>query len=55
MVDKKQQEVIYGKEQQALTNMRRLDCIYELALPPHKNALWLDKGGEGGGKTLPSI
>lgn len=44
MVDKKQQEVIYGKEQQALTNMRRLDGIYESALPPHKNALWLDKG-----------
>lgn len=24
--------------------MRRLDGIYESALPPHKNALWLDKG-----------
>ena len=44
MVDKKQQEVIYGKEQQALIDMRRLDGIYESALPPHKNALWLDKG-----------
>lgn len=44
MVDKKQQEVIYGKEQQALIDMRRLDGIYESALPPYKNALWLDKG-----------
>lgn len=44
MVDKKQQEVIYGKKQQALIDMRRLDGIYESALPPHKNALWLDKG-----------
>lgn len=24
--------------------MRRLDGIYESALPPHKNTLWLDKG-----------
>ena len=24
--------------------MRRLDGIYESSLPPHKNALWLDKG-----------
>ncbi len=24
--------------------MRKLDGIYESALPPHKNALWLDKG-----------
>ena len=24
--------------------MRRLDGIYESALPPNKNALWLDKG-----------
>lgn len=24
--------------------MRRLDGIIESALPPHKNALWLDKG-----------
>lgn len=45
MEDKRQQEVIYGKEQQVLNNMRRLNTIIESAYAPaDTNSLWIVNG-----------
>ena len=43
MVDKKQQEVIYGKNQLIINNMRRLAGIVESPIAPPTNMVWLNK------------
>ena len=56
MVDKKQQEVIYGKEQQTLNNMKRFREIIQDNTAPSTSDLWITGGKlkyfDGGWKDL---